>query len=139
MKTPELDITQDVELTIQPDFQTAPFVIVGDAEAVLPIAEDAQAYDKAHPVKAQRVGHSAVRHTEALQTAVSAKVGSLATRLKTDATAALYDARYKTNMLGLVRERRQQERDLNMARKLGLVSTVYCQKHERELAKVRGL
>ena len=125
-----LDPTQDVALTTYLPFQKQPFTINGPYEAVMPIAEAVQAEDARKPVQRATVS------TKVAQTAVEAV--TLEGRRATIA-AKLYDLANHSNMYDLLKQRRAEERDLAMARRLGLVSTVYCQKHERELAKVRGL
>jgi hypothetical protein len=54
-------------------------------------------------------------------------------------TAKLYDLAHGSNMYDLLLQRRAEERDLAMAKRLGLITADRCIKHERQLAKVRGM
>lgn len=128
-----INLEQDIELTIQPDFQSAPFVIVGDAEAVMPIAEAVQAYDKAHPVKdtarAVKAGHTALE-------AVTERIQPVRERMTMDIRAKLFDIVYHDTSYAELKARRLAERKLQHRQRIGLIVADRCAKHERMLKQV---
>ena len=132
MSKEKLNLEQDLELTIVPEYQTAPFVIVGDAENVLPIAEAVQREEKEHPViRTPKLGKRVVEAVRASEDVLTGRRAVIA--------AKMHDLRYGSTMYDLLKQKRQEERDLAMAKKLGLIAHDRCAKHERALAQVRGL
>lgn len=130
MKT--IESSQEAELVTS--LNGKPFVITGPIESVTELYEAAQTDFNAHPVQrtttSTKVAQTALEHaTEPIEL----------TGRKATITAKLYDLVNGSNMYELLKQKRQDERDLAMARSLGLMSTVYCQKHEKELAKLHRL
>lgn len=132
MKTQELDPTQPLELTVQPDYQASPIVITGNYEAVMPLAEALQAEDARIPV--QHASKPRKPATEAVRPSDEVLTGRRATVI-----AKLYDIANGTAMYDMLKQRREDERNLAMAKKLGLITTDRCAKHERQLASIKGM
>jgi hypothetical protein len=132
MKTVEtFNPEQEAVLTYVPAFQNSEFVVTGVGETLVPIAAAIQALETAEPAKRRNVASIAV---EAVQTAPEALTGRRAT-----IAAKFYDLTHGSSMYDLLMQKRRDERDLAMAKKLGLITTDRCAKHERQLATVRGL
>lgn len=130
MKT--IETIQEAELVTS--LNGKPFVITGPIESVTELYEAAQTDFNAHPVQRTTMG------TKVAQTALEHATEPIElTGRKATITAKLYDLVNGSNMYELLKQKRQDERDLAMARSLGLMSTVYCQKHEKELAKLHRL
>lgn len=121
-------------LTLIPEYQDTPFVITGLGEQLLPIAEAVQAAESAAPVKRRNVASVAVEAATQAPEAPQVLSGRRAT-----ITAKLHDLVNGTNMYDLLLQKRAEERDLAMAKKLGLITTDRCAKHDRQLATVRGM
>lgn len=123
-------IYQEAELVTA--INGSPFVITGDVETVTELYKAAEADFNAQTVKdTPKLGK---RIVEAVRTSEEVLDGRRAS-----ITAKLYDIANGTSMYQLLQERRQQERDLAMAKRLGLITATHCAKHERALASVRGL
>jgi hypothetical protein len=131
MSKEKLDTTQPVELSYTPDFQDSTFTVYGDYEAVEPIASQIQALESAPAPKRRNVAHKVI---EQAQTASEVLTGHKATVI-----AKLYDITTGASMYDLLQQKRKDERDLAMAKRLGLITTDRCAKHEKQLAAVRGL
>lgn len=124
---------ETAELTLNLGNGMDNFTVRGDYEVLEPLAEAAQAYDKAHPVK------DTPEPVKPATRPVERSEGEILTGRRAVIAAKLYDLRNRTNMAELLAQKRADERNLAMARKLGLVSTVYCRLHEKELAKLHKL
>lgn len=136
MKTKELNPNQDLELTYQPDFQAQPFKVVGPYDAVMPIANDLEALQTTEQAQTHKL---ASRIVKAAQTALESPT-ELTGRRATLA-AKFYDLRFGTRLYDALIEKRNTERDLAMATRLGLLSIedVSCQKHRKAIAKLHGM
>lgn len=132
-RTPDLEPGM-AELFVNLPSQTKPFVIRGYEDELASYAEELQAYDKANPV------HSSPKPKTPAVEAVRGS-GEILEGRKATIHAKLYDMVYKGNMYQLLQEKRQRDRDLAMATRLGLLSVeeVYCRKHESAVAKLRNL
>jgi len=130
-----IDLEQDLTLTINPDWQTSSFQISGAAETILPYAEAVQALDARIP-KQRKIAHSAI---EGLQSTLESKVGSFATRLSTDVRAIAYDRMHGTTMYELRRQKLADARDVKFAASIGLLSLeeTFCRKHQAAADKLR--
>ena len=117
-----------------PDFQSTVFTVTGLGEQLEPLAEHIQALEAAPVPKTHNVASKAGKAVLEASTQPTELTGRRAT-----IAAKLYDLVNGSNMYDLLKQKRQDEADLAMARKLGLMSTVFCQKHERELAKLHRL
>jgi hypothetical protein len=141
MKTTEtLELPDSAELTLNLGTGMEHFVIAGDSEVLQPLADAALAYDKAHQSrpsieKVHRATNVAKTVLEAPTHVLQHGLGRIATDFRTKA----FDIVEGTDLYGELQRQRKQERVLGMARKIGIVQTTYCQKHERELAKIRKL
>lgn len=127
---------QNAELTYQPTFQDSPMVITGDYEAVESVNNDLEALEARLYAQSDKLASKAIK---AVQTAPETPT-ELSGRRATIA-AKLYDLRYGRNMADLLAQKRQDERDIAMATKLGLLSTteVYCRKHQKVVNKLHGM
>lgn len=128
----QLDISQPVELTTE--LNGHPFVITGDYESLRPIYDEQRA---AAPAAVE----VAVKRTRAVAKQVGgmvlAPVEGVAERVKVDTSAFMYDVLNGTHFLAAVREKRQTEKDLRMAQKLGILGVDVCAKHRKALEDVK--
>lgn len=123
-----------LELTINPDWQSQPFVITGNAEAVMPLAEAAQAHDKALPVhRAPKAGNKLI---QAATQATEGFAGRLAVNVKTVA----YDKIHGTSMYEQLRQKRSDERDVRFAASIGLLTLgeTMCAKHKHAVDSLKA-
>lgn len=131
IEDPRLE-TGTAQFEMATTFQERPLVISGMSEAVLQVARKAPA----------------VTHVEAVEQPVVPKVaqvpeqphiipyeGSKAAKLRLK--ARFLDILYSDNTYDELVQRQRDERRLANRRALGLVGLVYCQKHEKELARTR--
>lgn len=131
-----INLDQPAELTLNLGSGMEHFVVTGDAEAVMPYVEAAQAYDKRHIVKDTAIGRKAV--TGALET-LTAPIQTGLGRVAVDIKAIAYDKVHGTAMYDLLKQKRDDERNLAFATKLGLVSTTHCAKHSKALAQLKRI
>lgn len=140
MKTKEQPIDLDQELTLEyvPAFQSGTFVVTGDPENVLPLAEAVQAEEKAGAVK--HASHVRKAGQTALET-VTAPMQSGLGRVALDIKTVAYDKAFGTDFYEALRQKRADERNLRFATKIGLISITdtTCRKHQAAIAKMRGL
>lgn len=134
MTKTELNPTQDLELTV--DLNGQPFVITGDSQLLQDMYEQEESKYK-EVSKAERHKKIGIAVVEAVESPLYAALGSFASQLRMDVSAALYDRRNGTNFLGALREKRQLEKDLRMAGKLGLLQEEVCAKHRKALEDVK--
>jgi hypothetical protein len=124
----------EAELTFIPAFQDTPMTITGVGETLVPIAAAIQAAEAAPAPRTNKVtsmaGKAAVEAPEQPETL---------TGRRATIAAKFYDLTHGSSMYDLLMQKRRDERDLAMAKKLGLITTDRCAKHERQLATVRGL
>jgi hypothetical protein len=137
MKRQIEQLPEVAELTINLPFQSAGFIIRGQDELLEAMADKYKAQDARDITK--HVAKAALKPVEAVTRPVADKVGSFTTRIATDLTAGLYDRRNGTQFLDMLKQRRQDEKDMRMARRLGLVTVDRCAKHEKQLAEVRKI
>lgn len=132
----QLDITQPVELTYVPDFQSRPFTVVGEYEAVQDVAAHVA---QARPVRTVKAVEAPVQPIEPQNQYIdlSELGGRQIARMKLK--SRVYDMLHSTNMTGLLIERINEDRDVAFARSLGLVGVTHCAKHEKAVAKLRQL
>lgn len=129
--------TDEAELVIGLPFQATPFTIAGDTEALIPIAT--AAYKAAERDEARQTRNVAARAVRAAVEPVRSPEDEILTGKRATIKAKLYDIANGTNMYELLLQKRQEERDLAMAKKLGLITADRCAKHEKQLATVRGM
>lgn len=143
-KTPEIPITYDANLNegtaeLTTELNGHDFVIRGDEEelydlATRIVAENAPApVHKPKPVQAVK---PAVRPLDQY-TDFSALQGRQVLRMK--AQSFIYDRLHGTNMLDLLTDRINADRDVAFARSLGLLGVTHCAKHEKAVSKLRQL
>lgn len=138
MKLPELAPDQEAELIFIPDFQDTPFTIRDVAANLAPLAEELIKQDERRQVAPKAVETpKAVPKPELAYVDFSALPSRQIARMKV--SAWLYDRQHKTDMLALLNERIDNDRDVAFARGLGLLSVTRCQKHEKAVAKLRGM
>jgi hypothetical protein len=125
---------QEATLTYQPDFQDRPLVITGIGESLLPIVE---AVERDYAAQVDKVSAGAIKATQSAPETATEPIEL--TGHRATIAAKLYDLAHGRNMYDLLKQKREDERDLAMAHKLGLITTDRCAKHERQLAQVRGL
>lgn len=122
---------QDASLSYIPDWNNGKtFTINSDYEDVLAVQQVIDTKPADIPVAVQKpvtAAQEAPQQPEVLE------------GRKASIMAKLYDIRNGRNMYQLLKEQREAERDLAMARRLGLITTDRCAKHERQLAKIRGI
>lgn len=125
MKTKELplDTSQDVELTINPTYQTKPFVITGDYAAVAPIAEAVQAEDAVAPVRTVKLPKAVL----AAPTVVTELTWTEPTRKEKfttwlqDAPLRRFDRIHGTAMYQALQEKREQDAQFTIASQYKLI------------------
>jgi len=137
MKTETLDPGQ-AEFTIQPTFQTAPFVVRGDVETITDMYQEGkQQYTEYLQEKrsrlASKVATTAVEAVSNPLQTITNKLGYVASNVLKQAEIRSYDKKNGTRFGAELQERAGLERDLRMARKLGLIGGTYCAKHEKAL------
>jgi hypothetical protein len=137
MKAPQEQFNpdQEAELTYFPEWNNGqPFVIRDIGESLLPLATAIQAAEAAPAPRTNKVtsmaGKAAVEAPEVPETL---------TGRRATITAKLYDLVNGSSMYDLLMQKRRDERDLAMAKKLGLITTDRCAKHEKAVSKLRGL
>lgn len=118
------------EFDVHLDFQTAPFVVAGDTQV---IQELHKAVVTSEPV------HNAVLVPKAVIQPPEQPQPTILEGRRASLHAKMYDMVNGSNMYQLLQEKRQQERDLAMAHRLGLITTDRCAKHEKQLAHLRGM
>lgn len=111
-QTEQLDTTQPVAFEVALPGLTDNFTITGDYESVAPIYE---AYNK-------QIGKLATNVVKTPSRA-STLVTSTIERAKVDSTTLVYDLINHTNFYELIKTKRQYNKNLAMARKLGLISS----------------
>ncbi len=121
------------------EFGGRPFVIAGDAEAVLEQAERLQS------LVGRMAITPAVKPVEAPRIAPKPQDGYIDTStlhprelVRRKLAARMYDLVHRTDMHGLLQEKINEDRDVAFARKLGLITTTHCQKHAKAVAELRG-
>lgn len=115
------------------DFQAKPLTISGDADLIIELHDAAEV--TVREIQKQKVSTAVAKPAvEAVAQATDVLEGRRAT-----VAAKLYDFTNKTNMYELLKQKRQDERDLRVAQKLGLITSTHCAKHEKALATVRGI
>lgn len=132
MKTVETSPPMYQEAELVTALNGKPFIITGDPETVTELYKAAEADFNAQPVNVpSKAGKSAIEAVRTSEEVLDGRRASIA--------AKFYDLANGTSMYQLLQERRQQERDLAMAQRLGLITATHCAKHERALASVRNL
>lgn len=132
MKTVETSppIYQEAELVTA--INGSPFVITGDVETVTELYKAAEADFSAQTVKdTPKLGKRIVEAVQASDAVLEGRRASIA--------AKVYDMVNGSSMYDLLQQKRRDERDLAMAKRLGLITATHCAKHEKALASVRGL
>lgn len=112
-----------------------PFVIKGDYEAVADQLVNADRHLEALQASEARQ----VRKVSGLAGKTAVEAPTMLTGRKATIAAKLYDLANGSSMYDLLKQKRREERDLAMAKKLGLITTDRCAKHEKQLAAVRGM
>jgi hypothetical protein len=132
MKTIETSqpIYQEAELTTA--INGKPFIITGDPETVTELYKAAEADFSAQTIKdTPKLGKRIVEAVQASDAVLEGRRASIA--------AKVYDMVNGSSMYDLLQQKRRDERDLLMAKRLGLITTDRCAKHEKALASVRGM
>lgn len=137
MKAPETitDATLDpgtAAFDMAVPFQAKPLAIRGEAEAVLAVAATVPPVSRVEAPQTAETPKPAPTPTLEYKVAYAG-----ATAAKARLRARVYDLLHGSNIHGLLVERQNEERDLAMARSLGLVGTTHCAKHERALKELR--
>lgn len=144
-KTKELPINteQDAELVLNLGTGMEHFTITGDPEILQPMADEAMAYDRRHPV-----GKPAVSHVEAPKTVSSPQPEYLSLADLDERTAARRALKAfghdivtlgRTRLYRQFKEKLHAEQDAKVMMELGIVDAVHCRLHERVVAKARGV
>lgn len=139
LNQPKINMEQPAELTLNLGTGMEHFVIAGDAEAVLPLAEQAQAYDKANEARRGRVSHVSKHIGSTMLEAPKMAVSGLVGRVGLDIKAKTFDVMNGTDLYGALQQKRKDERVLSMATSLGLVGVTHCAKHERAIAQLKRI
>lgn len=117
-----------------------PFVITGQYEAV---ADQLANADKYVAELAALATETVVQPAQPAETPkpVYEDFNSLAPRevLRRKISAWVWDRKHGTTMLDLLNERLADDRNVAMAQKLGLITTVHCAKHQRAVDKLKQL
>lgn len=114
------------------DFQAKPLTVSGNADLITELHDAAEI--SVREIQKHKVSTAVAKPAvEAVAHATDVLEGRRAT-----VAAKLYDFTNKTNMYELLKQKRQDERDLAIATRIGLISTDRCAKHEKTLAAVRG-
>jgi len=133
MKT-QLDLEQDLTLTINPDWQDHSFAITGAAEAILPYAEAVQALD------AQLPKQRATRHGNKLIQAATQATDTFIGRVATNIETRVFDARMGTNLYDQLAQKRRDEKIVRQGVKIGLISLTdtVCVKHKHAVDSLKA-
>jgi hypothetical protein len=132
------------EYKLYPIWQKSPLIIRGDAEEIRESYEQGRAeYDEYQAQRrsqvATKVAGTAVEAVQAPLRAITDTLGTIASKAVRHAEISLYDHKHGTRFGEELKLRRQQEKDLAMARKLGLLSADVCQKHRHGIAAVKRM
>lgn len=142
-------LTPDTPASLQytPDFQASVITIRGDHDVLVDVNTDLDALEARLLAQNDKVsasvGKAAVEAPVSVTDLNHADMSALPTMqtAKLKVSAFIYDRLHKTNMLGLLNERIDTDRNVRFATELGLLSVeeTYCRKHEKAVAKLKQL
>lgn len=138
-KQEQFNPEQEAILQYVPDFQTSTFTVTGLGEQLEPLAEEIKAMEAAAPiapVAANKVPVTAPKPELAYED-FSTLPGRQIARMKV--SSFLYDTFHGTNMLDLLNDRINDDRNVRFAREIGLLGVTRCAKHEKAVATLRRI